>query len=122
MGVFWPKWSKGTSTDQDLTFEPITKSLSPSVQKFWPVQEKYDGQKDRRTPQTYRPPTFWVGWVGPNYEIVYVISLFDSLDDITSLLELTNMIFEPPWIEIKRRTDVENVRVCSFFQMWSTVF
>ena len=37
-GVFWPKWSKGTSTEQDLSFEPITKSLCPSVQKFYPVQ------------------------------------------------------------------------------------
>ena len=26
-GVFRPKWSKGTSTDQDLSFEPVTKSL-----------------------------------------------------------------------------------------------
>ena len=33
-GCFWPKWSKGTSTDQDLSFEPIIKSLWPSVQKF----------------------------------------------------------------------------------------
>ena len=38
VGCFWPKWSKGTSTDQDLSFEPITKSLCPSVQKFQPVQ------------------------------------------------------------------------------------
>ena len=34
VGCFWPKWSKRTSTDQDLSFEPITKSLWPSVQKF----------------------------------------------------------------------------------------
>ena len=33
-GCFWPKWSKGTSTDQDLSFGHITKSLWPSVQKF----------------------------------------------------------------------------------------
>ena len=32
--VFCPKWSKGTSTDQDLSFEPITKSLRPRVQAF----------------------------------------------------------------------------------------
>ena len=38
VGCFWPKWSKGTSTDQDFSFEPITKSLWPSVQKFEPVQ------------------------------------------------------------------------------------
>ena len=34
VGCFWPEWSKHTSTDQDLSFEPITKSLLPSVQKF----------------------------------------------------------------------------------------
>ena len=34
VGCFWLKWSKGTSTDQDLSFEPIIKSLGPSVQKF----------------------------------------------------------------------------------------
>ena len=34
VGCFWPKWSKGTSTGQDLSFESITKSLWPSVQKF----------------------------------------------------------------------------------------
>ena len=37
-------------------------SVRPSVQKFWPVQKKYeyDGQIDGWTPQTYRPKTFWV--------------------------------------------------------------
>ena len=34
VGCFWPKWPKGTFTDRDLSFEPITKSLWPSVQKF----------------------------------------------------------------------------------------
>ena len=34
VGCFLPKWSKGTSTDQDLSLEPITKSLWPSVQMF----------------------------------------------------------------------------------------
>ena len=34
VGCFWPKWSKGTSTGWYLSFEPFTKSLWPSVQKF----------------------------------------------------------------------------------------
>ena len=44
--LFWPKWSKGTFTDQDLPLKPITKSLGPSVQKFWPIQKS---MTDRRT-------------------------------------------------------------------------
>ena len=34
VGWFGPKWSKGTSTDQDLSFEPITTSLWPFIQKL----------------------------------------------------------------------------------------
>ena len=51
VGWFWSKWSKGTSTDQDLSSEPITKSLWPSVQKCWPVQAQV--LKDRY---------FWLFW------------------------------------------------------------
>ena len=48
---FWSKWSKGTTTDQDLLSGPIIKSLWPSVQKFWPVQKiwRSDGRLDKRT-------------------------------------------------------------------------
>ena len=40
VGCFWPKWSKGASTDQNLSFEPITKSLRPSVQRFSPYKPR----------------------------------------------------------------------------------
>ena len=64
IGCFWPKWSKGTSTDQDLSLEPITKSLWHSVQKCLPVQKKYDGQTVRRTdghPKPIGPQPFGLG-------------------------------------------------------------
>ena len=75
VGCFWPKWSKGTFTDQDLSFEPITKSLWPSVQKFWPVPKKYDGQTDGQTdghPKPIGPQPFGLG---PN-KIVYFYTVF----------------------------------------------
>ena len=45
----WTKLSKGTSTGQDLSFKSIIKSLCPSAQKFWPIQEGDDRQTYRRT-------------------------------------------------------------------------
>ena len=63
-GVFDRNGQKGTSTDQDLSFEPITKSLWPSIQNFSPVQEKYDRQMDGQRdahPEPIGPPTF-DGW------------------------------------------------------------
>ena len=51
VGCFWPKWSKRTSTDQDLSFEPITKSLwASSIQKFWPVQQVFSEHEQTPTP------------------------------------------------------------------------
>ena len=38
VGFFKPKLSKDTSTDQYLSFEPITKSLGHSARKVFPVQ------------------------------------------------------------------------------------
>ena len=46
----WPEVSIGITARQYLSFKPITKSLSPSVQKFWPVQENDDRRTDWRTP------------------------------------------------------------------------
>ena len=49
----------------DLSFKPTPESVRLSVQKFWPVQKKYDGQTDGqthgRTPQTYWPQPFGLG-------------------------------------------------------------
>ena len=65
-GRTWPKLSKGTPTGQDLSYEPIPKSLRPSVTKIQPGKEsmtdrRTDRQTDGRTPRIYRPPTFGVG-------------------------------------------------------------
>ena len=35
---------------------------------------------------------------------------------------LTDMILEPNWIHAERRTQVQNVRVFTFQQMWYAVF
>ena len=62
----WSKLSKSTPS-QDLIFEPITKSLSPFVQKFYDVALKRkrwqtDGQMDTPT-LWYRPPTLGCGLI-----------------------------------------------------------
>ena len=58
--------SKGTSTGQDLSYEPIPRSLRLSVTKIQPgIESMTDGQTDGwtdgRTPRIYRPPTFEIG-------------------------------------------------------------
>ena len=50
-GRIRPNLSKGSSTFQYLSLEPITKSLGPFVQKFQPVQESHDRQTDTPTLQ-----------------------------------------------------------------------
>ena len=57
-GQIWPKRSKGTSTRHYLSYEPIPRSLRPSVTNIQPGKEIDDRQTDRRTD---RPPTFGVG-------------------------------------------------------------
>ena len=49
--------SKGTSTGQDLSYEPIPRSLRPSVTKIQPRKELMtDGQTDGRTDGHFRWP------------------------------------------------------------------
>ena len=58
---FWPKLSKGTSTDQWLSFEPITKSLWPFVQKFLPVQKSMTDRQTDGHPKPIGPQPFGLG-------------------------------------------------------------
>ena len=48
-GQFWPKLSKSTSTGQGLSYEPIPRSLRPSVTKKTAWKGIDDGRTDGRT-------------------------------------------------------------------------
>ena len=62
---FWPKLSKGTSTGQELLYEPIPRSLRPSVTKKQPGKESMtDRRTDRRTdghPESIGPQPLGLG-------------------------------------------------------------
>ena len=67
-GRICPNLSKGTSTGQDHSYEPIPRSLRPSITKIQPGKESMtDGQTDRRKdghPESIGPQPLGLG---PNY-------------------------------------------------------
>ena len=60
VGCFWPKWSKGTSTDQDLSFEPITKhpnSIGPQLFGWGLIKRDHETPHD--TADLIIPNYYW---------------------------------------------------------------
>ena len=63
-GRIWPKLSKSTSKRQDLSYEPIPRSLRPSLTKIQPGKESMtDGPTDRN-PKSIGPKPLccWLTW------------------------------------------------------------